>query len=156
MTSRSSRAALWAACLLFGTASAAPARSVPAPVSRRCVIANIDVWTVTAAFKKLSPEERVNRLNDRLAHVYGNENLSARNVHVVRRREFADLYVGRTHVFTVTPEDAAASSEAGDTVSLARKWAERLKKALPQAVKGANVGMPLRRPRLRSYERLVS
>jgi len=41
-------------------------------------------------------------------------------------------------------------------VSLARKWAERLKKALPQAVKGANVGMPLRRPRLRSYERLVS
>ncbi len=126
--------------------SVTPGQAAPVPVTRRCVVANRDCFIVRAGFRRLSPEARVNRLNDRLAYILGNENLSPQNVHVVQRREFGDIYVGRSHLFTATPEDAAASDRGGSTLDVANRWAAQLRKVLPEARPNANRHIPRRMP----------
>jgi len=126
-----------AAC---GLAAAAPEK-----MTRRCVIASRDCWTVNAGFKHLTPEARVDRLNDRLARIIGRENLSASNVRTVRRGPFTDLYVGASHLFTCTPGDARAEG-LRSSVALASRWAANLRRALPQARPRSNPDFPQRLP----------
>jgi hypothetical protein len=96
----------------------------------------------------------VGRLNDRLAYILGYENLTPRNIHVVKRREFGDIYVGASHLFSATPADARANG-APSTVALAQRWAARLRKVLPQGIKGSNRNEPVRYPRLHPDAHLI-
>jgi hypothetical protein len=132
---------LVAAAAITGAAWAAPL-----PLTQRVVIANLDCWAVRAPFKSLSPEERVGRLNDRLAVILGEENLSPSNIYLAPSGAYTHIYVGRSHLFTCVPEDARMAGESS-TAALARKWVRKLRVALPQAMKGANRDLRRRHPK---------
>jgi hypothetical protein len=110
--------------------------SVPAgalTMTQKCVIANTLCFSVRAAAAGMTPQQRIDHVNDRLAVILGHETLQPENL---RTRQTAggdvEIWVGRSLLATVTRADARANGSA-DPQSVADRWASNLRAALPQA-----------------------
>jgi hypothetical protein len=109
----------------------APARALT--MTQKCVIANTLCFSVRAAAAGMTPERRIDQVNDRLAAILGHESLEPKSV---RTRRTAggevEIWVGRSLLATVTWADARVHGTA-DPSSVARLWTSNLRGALPQA-----------------------
>jgi hypothetical protein len=104
----------------------------PYLMTQRCVIANEDCFVMKAASAGMSPEERLDRVNERLAYILGYENLRPGNIRLVDRGDVVEIMVGRSLLTTVTPADARANGTR-NVRGLAGVWLRNLRRALPQA-----------------------
>lgn len=96
-----------------------------------CVVANQFCFVVRAGVADLTPTQRVDRLNDRLAYVLGYENLRPENIYIVQVKGDPEIWVGHSLLFDVTEADARA--DGSTPTDLAKKWTANLRQALPQA-----------------------
>lgn len=101
-------------------------------MTQRVVIANEDCFVLRAAVGRLTPERRVDLVNERLAYILGYEHLAPGNVYPVDRGASVGIFVGRSLLVTVTAADARAGGTR-DVHSLAAAWLRRLRHALPRA-----------------------
>jgi hypothetical protein len=102
-------------------------------MAQRNVIANEDVFIMRASASGMTPEQRLDRVNERLAYILGYENLRPGNIRLVARgRDHYDIRVGRSHLVTVTPADARANGTR-NVRGLAQLWLRNLRDALPEA-----------------------
>lgn len=122
-----------AALALAGTA--VKAQPAPPPggytTSYKCIIANELCFIVRVGSGGLSPTERVDKLNERLAYIIGYERLSPGNIYIQVRNGEPTIYVGRSELFTVTSADGEANGAS--PMALAQMWLANLRHAMPQA-----------------------
>jgi hypothetical protein len=111
--------------------SVAPARA--STMSQKCVVANMDCFPLRASAQKMTPEQRTDQVNDRLAYILGYEALEQSNIRTrMTNNGEVEIRVGSSLLVTVTEADARASG-AADIQSLAQIWTNNLRVALPQA-----------------------
>jgi hypothetical protein len=101
-------------------------------MTQKCVIANELCFVSRASAGGFNPEQRIDRVNERLAYILGYENLRPGNVRLVSAGPDVQIRVGRSLLVTVTRADARANG-ARRPESLARVWLRNLRDALPQA-----------------------
>ena len=78
-----------------------------------------------------SAQERIDRVNERLAYIYGFEPLDPDSIRAVTRGATRVIMVGDTPLITVTPADARANNTT--VAGLTRVWLQNAREALPQA-----------------------
>ncbi|HEY3268998.1 MAG TPA: hypothetical protein VGM37_18960 [Armatimonadota bacterium] len=109
--------------------------AVPPPggytTSYKCIIANELCFIVRVGSGGQSATQRVDRLNERLAYIIGYERLAPGNIYIRNVKGMPTIMVGRSELFTVTPEDARAVGATPQTV--ARIWLANLRHAMPQS-----------------------
>jgi hypothetical protein len=119
------------AAMVVAMMSAVPAGAFT--MAQRCVIANEDCFVMRASAAGMAPEERLNRVNERLAYILGYENLRPNNIRMVAMPNGAqEIRVGDSLLVTVTRADARANG-ARNPSSLGRIWLRNLRDALPEA-----------------------
>lgn len=101
-------------------------------MAQKCVVANELCFVSRASAGGFTPEQRIDRVNERLAYILGYENLLPRNIRMASRGSEAEIWVGRSLLVTVTRADARANG-ARRPESLGRVWLRNLRAALPQA-----------------------
>ena len=100
-------------------------------MSEKVVVANDLVAIARTGAGGLTADQRINRINERLAYILGYEPLAARDIYLRRVGNSYAIMVGQSLLMTVTTSDARAN---GTTVSgLAREWLRNARMALPQA-----------------------
>ncbi len=117
--------------LLGALSSVAPAGAFT--MAQQCVIANTLCFPLRVSASGMTPERRIDQVNDRLAFILGYETLRPENI---RTRPTSGgevgIWVGRSLLTTVTWADARATA-APSPQAVARIWTSRLRVALPQA-----------------------
>jgi hypothetical protein len=109
----------------------APARAFT--MAQKCVIANKDCFPMRASAGRLTPEQRIDQVNDRLAHILGYETLRPENIRMKPSRGGeVEIWVGHSLLTTVTEADARANGAPGPA-AVAAVWTKNLQAALPQA-----------------------
>src|ERR1051326_3328297 len=122
--------------LVIGGPASAPRRYT---MAQRCVIANEDCFIMRASAGGMPAEQRLDRVNERLAYILGYENLRPGNIRMVAMPGGTQqIRVGRSLLVTVTRADARANG-ARNPRTLARVWLRNLKDAMPQARPMANI-----------------
>jgi hypothetical protein len=122
---------LLGAAVVVSVLGVAPARAFT--MAQKCVIANQDCFPVRTSAGRLSPEQRIDQINDRLAYILGCETLRPENVRMKPTRDGeVEIWVGRSLLTTVTGADARANGAPGPA-AVAGVWAKNLQVALPQA-----------------------
>jgi hypothetical protein len=101
-------------------------------MTQKCVIANELCFVSRASAAGFTPEQRIDRVNERLAYILGYENLRPGNIRMVSVGPDVQIRVGRSLLVTVTRADARANG-ARRPESLARIWLRNLRDAMPQA-----------------------
>jgi hypothetical protein len=101
-------------------------------MAQRCVIANEDCFIMRASSGGMTPERRLDRVNERLAYILGYENLRSSNIRLAQNGDSFDIVVGRSLLTTVTPADARANGTR-NVRGLAGVWLRNLRHAMPQA-----------------------
>jgi hypothetical protein len=101
-------------------------------MAQRCVIANADCFVMRAPAGGMTAEQRLDRVNERLAYILGYESLRPSNIRAQRQGAAVDIRVGKSLLTTVTPADARANGTR-NVMGLARVWLRNLRAALPQA-----------------------
>src|SRR5712691_5984020 len=101
-------------------------------MTQKCVIANELCFVSRAGAGGMTPEQRIDRVNERLAYILGYESLRPNNIRMVAAGPDVEIRVGRSLLVTVTPADARANG-ARRPESLARLWLRNLRDAMPQA-----------------------
>jgi hypothetical protein len=117
--------------LLGSLLGVTPARAYT--MAQQCVIANTLCFPLRASASGMTPERRIDQVNDRLAFILGYEVLQPENI---RTRPTTggevEIWVGRSLLATVTWADARANGTPSPQ-AVARIWASNLRGALPQA-----------------------
>lgn len=124
--------AVGVAALLPLISSAPASAQAKYTMAQRCVIANEDCFIMRASSGGVTPERRLDRVNERLAYILGYENLRPGNIRLAQRGDAFDIVVGRSLLTTVTPADARANGTR-NVRGLAGVWLSNLRRALPQA-----------------------
>ncbi|MDI6828215.1 MAG: hypothetical protein QME62_07020 [Armatimonadota bacterium] len=100
-------------------------------MNEKVVVAGEVVAIARVSAGGLSPTQRIERINERLAYILGYERLSPSAIYLVPKGNTIAIMVGRSLLMTVTPRDAQANNT---TVSkLAREWLRNARIALPMA-----------------------
>ena len=113
--------------MLIVIASAAGAFTM----SEKVVSANDLVAIARVPAGGFSAQERIDRVNERLAYIYGFEPLDPGSITAVRSGSDMIIKVGRSTLITVTPADARANNSTVE--GLTRVWLQHAREALPQA-----------------------
>jgi hypothetical protein len=122
---------LLGAAMAVATLGMAPAEAFT--MAQRCVIANEDCFVMRASAAGMAPEERLNRVNERLAYIQGYESLRPGNIRMVAMPNGAqEIRVGDSLLVTVTRADARANG-ARNPATLGRIWLRNLRDSLPEA-----------------------
>jgi hypothetical protein len=118
---------------LIGLSILAGSAAGAATMAQQCVIADKVCFVMRASDGPLSPEQRIDRVNDRLAYILGHESLRPGSVQAVPLANGdAKIRVGRSLLTNVTRADAVANG-APSPQALALIWVSNLRTALPQA-----------------------
>lgn len=125
-----------AAVAVAALAGVAKAQVVEPPAggwttSYKCVIANELCFVLRVDAGGLTATQRIDQVNDRLAYILGYERLAPGNIYVQQSKGRVFIYVGRSVLVEVTPDDAKANGTTPQT--LASFWLANLQRALPQA-----------------------
>ena len=102
------RPLVWGAVLVVSMVGVAPAGAFT--MAQKCVIAGVDCFPMRAGAGRLTPERRIDQVNDRLARILGYESLRPENI---RTKPMSggevEIWVGRSLLATVTRADARAN-----------------------------------------------
>ena len=102
-------------------------------MTQKCVIANELCFVSRAPAGGFTPEQRIDRVNERLAYILGYENLRPGNIRMAAMPGGGvEIRVGRSLLNTVTRADARANG-ARNPATLGRIWLRNLRAALPEA-----------------------
>jgi hypothetical protein len=101
-------------------------------MTQKCVIANELCFVSRASAGGMTPEQRIDRVNERLAYILGYENLRPNNIRMIAMGPEIQIRVGRSLLTTVTRADARANG-ARNPRTLANIWVRNLRDAMPQA-----------------------
>ena len=101
-------------------------------MTQKCVIANELCFVSRASVGGVTAEQRIDRVNERLAYILGYENLRPSNIRMVAMGPDTEIRVGKSLLVTVTPADARANGMRRPQ-SLASIWLRNLRDAMPQA-----------------------
>jgi hypothetical protein len=101
-------------------------------MAQRCVIAYRDCFVMRAPAGGMTPEQRLDRVNERLAYILGYESLRPSSIRPVRQGSGVEIRVGKSLLTTVTPADARANGTR-NVMGLAQVWLRNLRAALPEA-----------------------
>jgi hypothetical protein len=102
-------------------------------MTQKCVIANQLCFVTRVGAGGMSAEDRLNRVNERLAYILGYESLRPGNIRMVAMSNGGQqIRVGKSLLVTVTRADARANG-ARNPRTLARVWLRNLRDAMPQA-----------------------
>jgi len=102
-------------------------------MTQKCVIANQLCFVSRVSAGGMTAQQRIDRVNERLAYILGYENLRPGNIRMVSMPNGGvAIRVGRSLLTTVTRADAQANG-ARNPSTLARVWVRNLRQALPQA-----------------------
>ena len=113
------------------TVSALASLACAFTMSEKVVVANELIAIARTPAGGFSAQERIDRINERLAYILGYEPLAPRDIYTVRRGGSMAIIVGDRLLMTVTPNDARANNT---TVSaLASVWLRQARMAIPQA-----------------------
>jgi hypothetical protein len=107
-------------------------------MTQRAVIANQDVFVMRVPAGGMSAEQRLDRVNERLAYILGYEPLRPSAIKAVPHGDVVELRVGQSLLTTVTPADARANGTR-NVAGLARVWLRNLRDALPEARPGSRI-----------------
>jgi hypothetical protein len=108
-------------------------------MTQKCVIANQLCFVSRVGAGGMTAEQRLDRVNERLAYILGYENLRPGNIRMVSTPSGAQqIRVGKSLLVTVTRGDARANG-ARNPSTLARVWLRNLRDAMPQARPMANI-----------------
>jgi hypothetical protein len=100
-------------------------------MSEKIVVSNSLVAIARTPAGGMTADQRIDRVNERLAYIYGYERLDPASVRLVNCNGQRVIAVGRTNLITVTAADARANRT---TVSaLSQTWLARARAAVPQA-----------------------
>ena len=100
-------------------------------MSEKVVVANELIAIARVPAGGFSAQERVDRINERLAYIFGYESLDPRSISAVPRGSERLIMVGDTPLITVTARDARANNTT--VQGLTRTWLQLAKEAIPQA-----------------------
>lgn len=102
-------------------------------MTQKCVIANELCFVARVSAGGMTAEERIDRVNERLAYILGYENLRPSNIRMVGMPGGSvAINVGNSLLTTVTRADARANG-ARNPRTLANIWVRNLREAMPQA-----------------------
>jgi hypothetical protein len=101
-------------------------------MAQRCVIAYRDCFVMRAPAGGMTPEQRLDRVNERLAYILGYESLRPSSIRTVPQGSAVEIRVGKSLLTTVTPADARANGTR-NVMGLAQVWLRNLRAALPEA-----------------------
>jgi hypothetical protein len=101
-------------------------------MTQKCVIANELCFVARAGAGGMTPEQRIDRVNERLAYILGYESLRPGNIRMVSMGPDIEIRVGKSLLTTVTRADARANG-ARNPRTLANVWVRNLRDAMPQA-----------------------
>jgi hypothetical protein len=101
-------------------------------MSQRCVIANEDCFVMRVPAAGMTAEQRLDRVNERLAYILGYESLRPNTIRLRPEGDAIRIMVGKSLLTTVTPADARANGTR-NVRGLAQVWLRNLRDALPQA-----------------------
>lgn len=101
-------------------------------MAEKVVVANELIAIARVPAGGLTPNQRIDEINDRLAYIIGFERLTPENITAVMAPGGSRaIMVGRSLLMTVTPADARAN---GTTVAgLTREWLQNIREILPEA-----------------------
>lgn len=100
-------------------------------MSEKIVVANELIAIARVGAGGYTADERIDRVNERLAYILGFEPLDPGSIYAVRDGRSRVIMVGDTQLITVTPADARAN---GMSVSeLTNIWLRNAREVLPQA-----------------------
>lgn len=105
--------------------------------SEKIIVANQIVAIARVPAGGFSADQRIDKVNDRLAFILGNERLDAGSIRVVKQRGENAIVVGNRLLFTVTAADAKANHTTVN--GLTRVWLKAARTAIPQARPRANL-----------------
>jgi hypothetical protein len=131
------------AAMVFSMFALSPAGAFT--MTQKCVIANELCFVSRASAGGFNPEQRIDRVNERLAYILGYENLRADNIRMVAMGPDVQIRVGRSLLVMVTPADARANG-ARRPETLARLWLRNLREYMPQARPRARLASTASRP----------
>ncbi|MHB0997984.1 MAG: hypothetical protein ACYC27_01960 [Armatimonadota bacterium] len=100
-------------------------------MSEKVVVANELVAIARVPAGGFSAQERIDRINERLAYILGNEPLAPRDIRAVRMRGSMAIMVGSELLMTVTSQDAKANNTT--ITGLTQIWLDQARAAIPQA-----------------------
>jgi len=100
-------------------------------MSEKVVVANQLIGIARVGAGGFTADERIDRVNERLAYILGFEPLDPGSIYAVRDGGSRIIMVGDTQLITVTPADARANNATVDT--LTSLWLRNARMALPQA-----------------------
>jgi hypothetical protein len=119
------------AAMVLSMLAVAPAGAFT--MAQKCVVANELCFVSRAGAGGFTAEQRIDRVNERLAYILGYENLRPNNIRMVDMEGGGvEIRVGRSLLTTVTRADARANG-ARNPRTLARVWLRNLRDALPEA-----------------------
>lgn len=102
-------------------------------MTQKCVIANELCFVARVGAGGMSAEDRINRVNERLAYILGYENLRPGNIRLASMPGGSvAITVGNSLLTTVTRADARANG-ARNPRTLANMWVRNLRQAMPEA-----------------------
>lgn len=100
-------------------------------MSEKVVVANELIAIARVPAGGLTPQERIDRVNERLAYILGFEPLDPGSIYAVRYGGSRIIMVGDTQLITVTQADASANNMS--VPELTNLWLSNAREALPQA-----------------------
>ena len=101
-------------------------------MSEKVVVANQLVAIARVPAGGFTADQRINRVNERLAYILGYEPLAPRDIYAIPARGGTmAIMVGNRLLITVTSRDAEANNTT--VAGLTRTWLRNAREALPQA-----------------------
>ncbi|MHB0912901.1 MAG: hypothetical protein ACYC2Y_05575 [Armatimonadota bacterium] len=100
-------------------------------MQEKVVVANELVAIARVSAGGFTAQERIDRVNERLAYILGYESLTPRSIYAVPRGGSRMIMVGNELLITVTPRDAAANNTT--VAGLTRIWLANAEAAIPEA-----------------------
>ena len=101
-------------------------------MSEKVIVANELIAIARVPAGGFTADQRIDRVNERLAYILGYEPLAPRDIYAVRARGGSmSIMVGNRMLMTVTSADARANNTT--VAGLTRDWLMRCRDALPQA-----------------------
>jgi hypothetical protein len=109
-------------------------------MSEKIVVANQLVAISRVPAGGFTADQRIDRVNERLAYILGYERLAPRDIYAVRMGHDRAIFVGNKLLVTVTPADARANHAT--VAELTRYWIRNARMAIPQARPNENIPIP--------------
>lgn len=100
-------------------------------MTQKVVVANELIAVARVGAGDLTAQERIDRVNERLAYILGYEPLDPGSIYAVTRGDSRVIMVGKSTLITVTPADARANNMS--VSKLTSIWLRNAREAIPQA-----------------------